>query len=163
MNDSLLLYSVNTKLACLINMRYYGDKHYVWCSPYFDCRKLDLLRRNNPPSSNPYEIYLNFYNDVKNDDKHSRIIQGNREGIIRGAKIQYDKGVITAKQRDDIIDIATQASTNMFTPLIYIIPTHNVKGIVREVPIDARANFFSKENIIEELPRKYFDIIELKE
>jgi hypothetical protein len=32
----LVLYSTNTSLAYNLNQPYYGEKHWVWCSPYFD-------------------------------------------------------------------------------------------------------------------------------
>ena len=35
--EPLLLCSVQSKLAYLINERFYGGLHYAWCSPGFDC------------------------------------------------------------------------------------------------------------------------------
>lgn len=162
MKNTLILYSVNTKLACLINQNYYDDKHYVWCSPYFDCRKLDVFKRNNPPSSNPYDIYMSYLNDVKRCDAHSKIVQGNREGIIKGAKMKYEKGLISSEKKNEIVDLVAGAPINYFSPLLYVIPFYHVSAITREVSIKLRANSFSKEYIIEELPGHYFDIIEFE-
>jgi hypothetical protein len=36
MADPLILYSVNSWLAYIINERYYGGEHFVWCAPVFD-------------------------------------------------------------------------------------------------------------------------------
>ncbi len=58
----LVLYSVNTYLAFMINERYYEGKHYVWCSEVFDARDRDRLGLygNIPPTSNPYESIITY-------------------------------------------------------------------------------------------------------
>jgi hypothetical protein len=45
--------------------------------------------------------------------------------------------------------------------LLYIIPAGPVAGLVREVPVVERAHPLSVEYIIEALPKKYFDAIEI--
>ena len=57
MGNPLILYSVNTVLAYEVNTTYYNDTHFVWCAPYFDCRKTPRNYKNNPPTSNPCEFY----------------------------------------------------------------------------------------------------------
>ncbi len=47
-NLPLVLYSVNTKLSFLISEKYYNQRHYAWCAPYFD-----ISKKVNPRSSNP--------------------------------------------------------------------------------------------------------------
>jgi hypothetical protein len=53
MNHKRIYYSCCTSLAYFICERYYGQHHYVWCTPYFD--PSSRMSQNNcvPPTSNP--------------------------------------------------------------------------------------------------------------
>ncbi|MBI1927944.1 hypothetical protein HYR99_27345 [Candidatus Poribacteria bacterium] len=159
----LVLYSVNTYLAYTINERYYGSKHYVWCSEVFDARANHRLGRysNIPPTSNPHEIYLNLYEEVKRGDRHSAQIENNRKRILRGAEIKFQAGEISQHQRTEIEKIVNSVEISAFRPLLYIIPYHNVAAIVREATVEERAHPLSLEFIIESLDRHYFDPIEV--
>lgn len=153
--DRLLLYSINTWLAYKIAEQYYSNTHYVWCSPLFNATN------TNPPSSNPIEIYCSLRKDIEGKDHHSSKIEQNKTGIIKGANIKKSKGIITDSQEQDIIDIVTAAELEDFRPLIYIIPTEKVNTIIKPVSYKFKANKFSHEYIIEELPKPLFDVIDL--
>jgi len=149
------LYSVNTWLSFKIAEQYYRNKHYVWCSPHFNAIGI------NPPSSDPCEIYNGFYKDVVGKDKHSAKISQNRSGLINGAEIKHKSGVITDEEKLDIVQIISESEIEDFRPLIFVIPFINIEKIAKPVSIEFKAHFFSKEFIIEELPREYFDIIDV--
>ncbi len=153
--SKLFLYSVNTWLAYKISELYYNNIHYVWCSPHFNASNI------NPPSSNPKEIYWNLKKDIDGKDHHSSKIEQNKVGIIKGANIKKSQGIITDIQEQEIIDIVSVAEMEDFRPLIYIIPTEKVKGIINPVSYKFKADKFSQEYIIEELASDFFDIVDL--
>ena len=159
----LILYFVNTYLAYTINERYYGSKHYVWCSEVFDAHANHRLGRysNIPPTSNPKEIYLNLYEEVKRGDRHSAKIKTNRRGILRGAEIKLKAGQINQHQYDEIDKIVKSVEISTFRPILYVIPYSNVAADVREATVEERAHPLSLEYIIESLDRQYFDPIEV--
>jgi hypothetical protein len=161
MEDPLLLYSTNTLLAYRIGQRYYGAEHYVWCTPHFDPRSQARLEATVPPSSSPAEIYRGLYEDVQRGDLHSDKIEDNRAGIIRGAKFKQASGLISAEQATEILKIADAAVCPDFRPLLYVIPHSLVKAILREVPLERRASLLSEEFVIDRLPRRFFDVLEL--
>jgi hypothetical protein len=160
--DHLVLYSTNTWLAHKVSKEYYDDFHFVWCSPYFSARSVSGYEYTNPPSSSPGEIYDRLFADVAAGDRHSAKIQANRDGIIEGAKKKAVEGRITRKQLREIRKIVKDAEMSNFRPLLYIIPFVQVINLIKDPPIDARANPLSKEYIIERLPRSHFDIIEFR-
>jgi hypothetical protein len=87
MNNKRIFYSCCTKLAYEICQWYYGQKHYVWCSPYYDGPSRLSPYNSVAPSSNPREIYWNLLKDVKAADSHSIKINNVRSGILRGADV----------------------------------------------------------------------------
>ncbi|EHK8987298.1 hypothetical protein V4T56_004190 [Vibrio vulnificus] len=150
-----ILYSVNTWLAYKISEIYYRDTHYVWCAPSFN------TNGDNPPSSDPATIYSTLANDVKGMDKHSAKISQNRTGLLKSAEIKLKDGTITEAQHKEIIEITNNAELQDFRPLIYAIPHNLVEGDVKPASIKIKANYFSKEFIIESLKRDQFDIIDI--
>jgi hypothetical protein len=159
----LILYSVNTYLAFMLNERYYDGKHYVWCSEVFDARSNHQLGRyaSIPPTSNPYEIYHNLREEVQRGDRHSAKIAANREGILRGAEAKRKAGVINESQFHDIRQTVKSVEISDFRPILYVIPYSNVATDVREATIEERAHPLSVELIIESLDRSHFDPIEV--
>lgn len=162
MSNPLLLYSTNTRLAYLISKRYYGDLHYVWCTPYFDSKSLAPHDYTIPPTSSPGEIYHNLYEEVIRGDRHSSKIEDNKRGILEGANAKRKAGVINEQQEQEIAQIVEQAMILDFKPLLYIIPFNLVTNLVEEVPVNKRAHPLSVEYLIKELPRHLFDIITLE-
>lgn len=160
MPDPLLLYSTNTWLAYMIAERYYSGEHYVWCTPYFDSRQISPRTTAVPPTSSPAEIYQNLFEEVRRRDRHSSKIKENRIGILRGATIKEDQGVITDKQAQDIAAILDCAETSDFRPLIYVMPYAVVRARLAEVPVADRAHPLSVEYLIDRLPHEEFDVIE---
>jgi len=161
MADPTILYSANTWLSYCIAQRYYNEIHYVWCTPYCDGRTLALREACLPPTSSPFEIYKNLQEEVRRGDRHSTKIVENKTGILRGAELKKEAGVITVQQERDIISIVERAEQIDFRPLLYVIPYVGVADIVREVPVEDKAHPLSQEYRIESLSRRLFDVIDI--
>jgi hypothetical protein len=156
--DPLVLYSTNTSLAYNISRDYYGDRHFVWCTPYFDGAPAHGPRYTVPPSSSPAQIYSTYVRDIDSRDGHSDKIKGNRLGLLHGAKLMRDTGVISAAKFREIAEIVRLAEFADFKPLIYVIPYAVVKRTVKAVRPAMRAHPLSAEFIIKSLPGSRFDI-----
>lgn len=159
MPEPIVLYSANTLLAYRINQRYYRETHFVWCNPYF-CAPGSALDDSMPPSSTPAEICRGFFNDVQHQDQHSAKIPSSRDGLRRGALSRQKAGMITEQQRLEVEAIIAAAPLADFRPLLYVIPFSLVMELVNEVPPAQRAHPFSREYIVENLPRARFDVVE---
>src|SRR6056297_1224957 len=101
MPDPLILYSTNAGLAYKIGQRYYGETHFVWCAPYPAQNPRDRFAGDNPPSSTLLAIYRRLAAAVDGNDRHDGKIQGLRAGLMRGADICLQQGVITDAQRTE--------------------------------------------------------------
>lgn len=170
MKEPVVLYSIQSYLAYYINTRYYGDKHYVWCAPFFDSSKESGLTPKLPYTSNPIDVYKSFYNDISIHDRHykRKEIQRNTVGLLNGAKIMRNKGVITEDIYQKIVKTIDSCSEDekineYFRPLIYVIPYEINKNKVREVDVDEGAGALSPEYIIEGLLTDDFSVIDLGE
>jgi hypothetical protein len=153
-----VVYSASTLLSYRICEFYYNGIHYVWCAPN---NNADKIIRDNPASSDPLEIYWLYRKAVKTGDEHSFQINSNRRGIARGAIAREEQGVIDRKTRERIVAIANSAPVQEFDPLLYVIPYYLVQDIIREVDLDQAARVTSLEFVIENLPRKFFDVLQL--
>lgn len=162
MPDPILLYSTNTWLSYKIAGKYYRDVHYVWCTFPFDSKSLPAVDVVTPPTSNPYEIYHSLLGEVRQGDEHSSKIEANKVGILKGATYKKKAGIINDQQEKDIASIVDRAKFRDFRPVLYVIPFHLVANILTEVPISQRAAPLSVEYIIEQLPREFFDMIEIE-
>lgn len=149
------LYSVNSWLSYKIAEHFYANHHFVWCSPVFNAKGI------NPPSSDPYEICNGLIKDIEGRDKHSAKISYNKTGILKGADIQHGKGVITSAQRLDIIEMVNIAELEDFRPLVFVIPYDKVQAMTQPASVKLTAGLFSKEFIIEKLPRDKFDVLDI--
>ncbi len=161
MPDPLILYSTSTWLAYVIGERFYRGEHYVWCTPDFDARALASIDQTTPASSSPAEIYRDLYEDVRRGDRHSSKVKDNKMGILRGIAANRIAGVISDDEQRDIVLMLDRASGRDFRPLLYVIPFERVSGIVQAAPLELRAHPLSREYIIEKLPRRDFDVLEL--
>lgn len=160
LSNPLLLYSTNTRLAYLIGQRYYGRRHYVWCTPHFDASNVPSVDYTVPPSSSPALIYRTLVRDVRDGDHHSAAIDANKAGILKGVQAKRTAGAIDDKDVEDIASIVEASELRDFSPLIFVMPYDGVESSLAEVPVAQRAHPLSVEFIIEALPRKMFDIID---
>jgi len=159
--NNIIYYSINTKLAFLINENYY-QQHFVWCAPVFDSEKLDHLNilRQIPPSSNPFTIYKRFKQDVTCKDLHSNYVTQNKTGLKKGAIQMLNKGVIDLIDFSRITTLIDKATIDDFMPFIYLIPKGLIESKVKMVDVDFSANPLSVEFQIEDLKKDEFEIIE---
>jgi|ERR1700730_1238117 len=162
MEKPLILYSCYTWLSYKINEQYYGNRHYVWCTPFLNPNSRFSRENAVPPTSSPFEIYENLYKEVDRGERHSAKISQNRLGILRGANIQKRNGKINDSAHQDIRSIVKEAQIADFRPLIFVIPFEPVAKRIVQVAIKDRAHPLSQEFIIEHLERDAFDVIELR-
>lgn len=146
----------------MIQERFRGDIHYVWCSELCDSKSAGLYSSAAlvPPSSNPADIYRELQRDVKGKDNHSAKISQQKMSLIKVA-IEWEKAKeISSDDRDEIIYLTEHASFDDWRPLLYVIPSEPVKSRLELVPPDKRAGL-GVEYIIRDLIRSEFDIVEL--
>lgn len=159
MKKPRILYSTNTVLAYRISVRYYGDLHYVWCTPDFGSPDSPNDLTDNPPTSQALHRYNSLKSEVTGGDLHGSYIHMNKVGIMKGAEIKYSKGKIDQKQRDEILYIVDKSPINEFLPKVYLIVYDEVKNLLVPVEVAERARPTSEEYVIEELPGYMFDFI----
>ena len=170
MEEPVVLYSIQSYLAYYINTRFYGDKHFVWCAPFFDSHKQSGLTPKLPYTSNPIDIFKAFHKDITIRDNHYKRteIQRNTIALIKGAKTMFKEGKIDEPALNSIITIIRQSikDNNMqeyFRPLIFIIPYELNKPLIKRVNSKKAAGALSPEYLIKELPTNAFSIIDLGE
>lgn len=156
---SIVLYSTNTWIAYMIAQLYYGEVHYVWCTPHFDPRQ-NGRDSAVPPTSSPFEMYHSLFEETSRSERHSSKIAENRAGILRGARAKCSEKIITESQERQIAAVLNTSQLRDFRPLLYVIPAAQVTSLIREPPPEDKAHPLSAEYIIAELPRKHFDVIE---
>ena len=160
MPDPLVLYSVNTLLAYRINEHFYGQLHYVWCSPFFSSTSLSAIDVPMPPSATPCDICQTYLEDIARQDRHSSRLRENRAGLKKGVRAKLSEQVINREQYREINNIVKRASLDDFRPLVYVIPFAGVRDLVELAPPNQRAHPFSREYRIERLPRSCFDVLD---
>lgn len=156
-----VLYSTNSYLKLLINERFRGDVHYVWCSEVFDSTKQSAYSASScsAPSSDPCAIYRQLAKDVQKNDRHSAKIEQTKTSLNSLAIRWRDNGDITDNDAEEILYIVNNASFAEWRPLIYVIPRAPLVTRLSLVTPDKRASI-GTEFIIPDLARKEFDIIE---
>lgn len=161
--DWLIYYSTCSTLAFFITTSFYNNMHFVWCAPVFNPKSLDTndLRSKIPPSSSPYYIYWQYKEAVVSNDLHSKLIEDNKDGIMKGATIRFGKQEITQSEFTRITEMVEQATIQEFEPKIYVIPADKVASKLILVSVEKSANPLSTEYKIEDLTIGEFDIIEV--
>ncbi len=149
-----ILYSVGTHFAWKINHDYYNDIHYCWCSTKFHDMK-------QPPTSDPQTIIQRYIQQIHTGDVHAKEIEANIAGILRGAKLKLDDGIIDNDAYTKIGELCANPTFEAFFPVIYIIDVKKV-GFARckEVSIRQKASKHSIEYIIEDLKPGEYEMID---
>lgn len=155
------MYSTNTRLAYMLNQKYYGEQHYVYCCPYFDARQVSELEHGTPPSSSPAELLRDFAAESARTDRHAARIALNKAGLRRGAVAKLAAGMISTDQQSEILQIIDTAEPALFRPLLYVIPSAAIETKIRAVPLADKAHPLSEEYIIDALRRSEFDVVEI--
>ena len=123
---SPFLYSVGTQLAYKIAKRYYGNVHYVWCTTEFNSSK-------QPPTSNPAKICKRYLEQITTGDRHTKEIENNMAGILKGAQAKLNCGIISKKEYDDIRSIVSVAEYEAFFPMLYIVESKKLRLPIPEM------------------------------
>lgn len=155
-----ILYSAMSTLAYNINKKYYNNKHYLWCTPYFGS-DYQSPHFTVPPSSSPIEIYNMLKKEVEGADLHNTKIKLNRKGIRKGADTMLELSRITREAYEEIITISKKATNEQFRPLLCVISRIEAIPYYKKVEIKDRANPLSHEYILSDLPHTVFDIIKI--
>lgn len=151
-----ILYSIGTHLAYKIAKRYYKNVHYVWCTTEFNASK-------QPPTSNPSKICKRYLEQITTGDRHTKEIENNITGILRGAKAKFDSGIIDKKEYNEIRGIVSAAEYESFFPMLYIIESEKVKNKCIEVSVADRASDSAVEYKVEDLTEDEFEPIFFKD
>lgn len=155
------LFSTNTKLSFFLGEQYYGGKHFVWCSLHFELSHQSGFIPATPPTSTPKDIYQSLWLEVERSDRHSAKIKSSRSGLLKGAKLNLSKGMISQSQFDDIRYMVSAAPIADFQPLLYVINYQAVSRDLIEVPLNRRANPYCPEFQLAQVNRSNFEPLEL--
>src|SRR5688500_14358554 len=98
--ENPILYSTMTVVAYNVNLQFYNNLHYLWCTPCFG-PDYDSPHFAVPPSSSPLEIYRTFEKEIDGADLHGEKIKLNRLGIRKGADKMLSAGRITEDEHKD--------------------------------------------------------------
>ena len=161
MESPRVLWSVNSELAFRINVNYYGDVHFVWCTPDFGSYVSKGSPLNNPPTAQVLYRYKELDEAAKSGDLHSSAISGNRMGLRQGVEAKYAEEVIDEEQREALYFIIEETACIGFRPLIYVMAYEEVKDITSTVTPAAAARPSSTEYLIKELPGSMFTYFSL--
>lgn len=157
-----LLYSVNPFFKYYVHQKYRGDIHFVWCSEYFDSRKVSAYSHGPaiPPSSNPASLYESYKAAVENEDEGDlKIIQ--QKNSLKSLAIDWERtGQITTAEKEEIIVSIDKGHFKQWRPLIYIIPRPVDPSRLIHVPRPSRASL-GMEFQIRDLKGSEFDVIEV--
>jgi hypothetical protein len=147
----------------LINEKYRGNVHYVWCSESFDSKTLSTYVSGSlvAPTSNPKDIFLDLKKAVEATDKHNAKINEQISSLSARA-VKWEAGAeVSTMDKDDIIYMVNEAAYfKHWRPLLYVIPRAPVESRLKPVPAALCASL-GNEYIIPDLRRDEFDLIEL--
>jgi hypothetical protein len=151
-----ILYSVGTQLAYNIAKKYYDNVHFVWCTTAFNNFK-------QPPTSNPSTICKRYLEQITTGDQHTKEIENNKVGILRGAKAKLNTGIIDKREYTNIRAAVLVAEYDSFFPVLYIIKSEMVVNKCLEVSVDEKASPHSVEYKIVNLMKNEFEMIFFKD
>jgi hypothetical protein len=157
-----ILYSTNTRLKHIINVKFRNDVHYVWCGDCFDSQKVAAysLQALTAPSSDPCAIYNQLSAECQRMDRHSAKISQQKLSLTQRAAAWEADGSITGDEAAEIVYMVENAGPAEWKPLLYVIPRAIVTPRLQLVPIANRASF-GNEYVIPDLSGAEFDIVEL--
>jgi hypothetical protein len=159
---SPFLYSTNPLIKFDIYQRYRGQRHWVWCSDFYDSRKyyLHVGAGRMPPSSNPAEIYENLEaSTLDRVDFHCPTIIRVKLSLKDRALEWVADGSLTLTDAQDIAYQLDHADIKEWRPLLYIIHRTSVQARLREVPPAERANPISMEWTLPDVAPDEFDVL----
>lgn len=154
--NDYLLYSTGTALAYKIAKEYYNNEHYVWCTESFDAAL-------QPGTSNPRTLCSRYLEQILKNDRHATEIDNNKAGILKGAKVKFDQGIINEEQHREISARVAYARNEEFYPVIFLINKKAVKKRLVVVNPSDKASNSSIEYIITDLKPNEFELIRMRD
>lgn len=154
----LILYSTQSWAAFALNQEFYGQYHYVWCSPFLNPEKDTTTTHFFADTSVPGRIYKFLSEESSGKKKSRQWIRRNKIGLLNGVKSKLAGKVIDKKTAKALNQYIMTADPIDFRPVLYIIPYAKVSNIVKKVDPGKGAHLFSVEYRIHQLPRKLFDV-----
>lgn len=157
-----VLYSTNSWMAHNIASKYRNGTHFVWCSEHYDpaASAVGSPAAAIAPSSSPKTIYDALHRDCANEERHSALINGYKRTFRRLAKAWLSAGEIDKQGYDEVVTMVNAPSWRGWRPLLYVIPSSQVRDRLIRVPAARRAGH-GDEFQIEDLQAHEFDVIEL--
>lgn len=154
--ENAIMYSVGTWCAHQVNKHYYQNVHYVWCALSFD-------NLNQAATSNPKTICRRYMEQVLSADRHAEEIERNIAGILRGAQIKFEEGVITLQEKSEIHKLVNAAKYGDFLPVIYVIDCSKIeKKRFKRIKREECANDESAEFVISDLHEGEYELISIR-
>ena len=156
-----LLYSVNVYLKYFIHQKYRGDTHFVWCSEYFDSRKVAGYSPSSmiPPSSNPASLYERMKEAAESEDEGDPKIAFQKTSLKQLAVEWEMAGHISTDEMQEIVYTVDNGHFKQWQPLIYVIPRALVESRLIPVSRKNRASL-GMEFQIQDLRGSEFDVIQ---
>lgn len=135
-----VLYSTNPWYAREISIKYRGNKHYVWCSEYYDpvTAPAGSAASLIAPSSSPKGIFDALWGDCEREERHSALIKSYRKTFRRLANEWLTDGSIIQEQRDEIVATVNSTSWLIWRPLLYVIPRTPIEAAGRLISVPHR-------------------------
>ena len=83
------------------------------------------------PNNHRLQIRPKFVRDtwsrLQLENRHTKEIENNMAGILKGAQAKLNCGIISKKEYDDIRSIVSVAEYEAFFPMLYIVESKKVK------------------------------------
>lgn len=156
---TVFLFSQSTKLANMIDKKFYGNKHYVWCSE-------SIHDINQPPTSDPISRCNQLLQIIKTGDRHASEINEHISGILAGAKAKLKSKEISKEQEELIREFMSFLSVigyKAFLPIIYVIDYNKVKDRCEYINPPDKASDCSSEIRITDLQPGEYTIIDTED
>jgi hypothetical protein len=156
-----IYYSTNAWITWHIKTNFFGDRHFVWCSDFFDRNQFGPHHPAAlvPPSSSPRHMYQRLKEDVDGSDTHSADILKVRTNFQKVLTDKLADGDLTNDEYTECLALMEQNDLKIFRPVLYVIPKNGLSSAVERVPMPHRAGS-GVEHLIRDLKGSEFHMIE---
>ena len=158
--NSIVLFSCNHQVKYDIQQQYADERHYVWCSPFYDKTMESGISSRVGASSDPHQIMRHMMTAIFPDpDDHLGVIADRRETLRDLAADWWADGRIDELEAEEIYRVTEGLNVEAWRPLLYVIPvTDSIRARLVTVPPAERSSF-GGEYKIEDLHRSEFSVI----
>jgi hypothetical protein len=143
-------YSTQAFLAWCFNHYFYNATHWAFVgTPFYPYHGL------YPPSSNPYKIYGNLYEEWYHRDRFGRYVQELRLGIQKG--VTANRRFFTMDEEQHLKDVCDQIDVAFFYPVVYRTDVNQIAP--ERLNMHNSALLGSSEYRIDDLKEDEFDLL----